>query len=226
MHTFLKRICLLLTGALLSSNCVMAGSDIFHWGITAGGNISKVSGSGSGFMDTGWKYDSSGGYFVGFSARLSIPIVNFGLDASFTYSQEMADIASNGANIMDKLRYFSIPVHLRYDFELPVLSGLVIPYAFVGPECNLSLNDFDVNEFFRKDPGSSRLLNEVDFDYLTKDQVWKLDLGFGVILFSHFQVSYFYAVPLESSFRFKTVYDDTSDHFRLGTHHIGLTYFF
>lgn len=226
MLTFSKRICLVLACVLLSLHSVSAQSDVFRWGITAGGNISKVDGNGSGFMKTGWKYDSSGGYFVGIAARVSIPMINFGLDASFAYSQEMADIESNGVSLTDKLRYFCIPLHFRYDFELPVMSDLVIPYVFAGPQCNLTLNEFDSYKLFKKDPETAKSTYEVDMEYVTKKMVWKVDIGFGVILFDHVQLAYFYAIPLESSFSFKTVYDDSKNHFRMGTHRIGLTYYF
>lgn len=226
MRTISKRFCLFLACALLSLNCVFAESDIFRWGITAGGNISKVDGDGEGFMHTGWHYDSSGGYFVGVTARVSIPVLNFGLDASFTYSQEMADIESNGVYITDKLRYFNIPVHLRYDIEFPLLSDIIIPFVFAGPQCNLALNDFDLYSFIKKDPESASKMYDFDMEYLSKDVIWKFDLGFGLILGEHLQVAYFYAIPLESTFHFKTIYDESRSHFRMGTHRIGLTYYF
>jgi hypothetical protein len=155
-----------------------------------------------------------------------LPILNFGLDASFVYSQEMADMGSGDANVMEKMRYFSVPVHVRYDLELPFFSNVIIPYVFAGPQCNFALNDFDLYNLFRQDPESRQHLYEVDSEYRTNKRVWKVDLGLGVILFDHFQVSYFYALPLESSFRFKTVYEDTKSHFRMGTHHVGLTFYF
>ena len=226
MRTILKRFCLFLAVCLLSLNTAFADSDIFRWGITAGGNITKVDGSGTGFNYKGWHYDSSGGFFAGFTARVSLPILNFGLDGSFVYSQEMADLGSGDANVMEKLRYFSVPVHVRYDLELPFFSNIIIPYVFAGPQCNFALNDFDLYELFRQDPESQHNMDKVDSEYRTNKRVWKVDLGLGVILFDHFQVSYYYAMPLESSFRFKTVYEDTKSHFRMGTHHIGLTFYF
>ena len=206
MRTILKRFCLFLAACLLSLNTAFADSDIFRWGITAGGNITKVDGSGTGFNYKGWHYDSSGGYFAG--------------------SQEMADLGSGDANVMEKMRYFSVPMHVRYDLELPFFSNIVIPYVFAGPQCNFALNDFDLYNLFRQDLESREHLYEVDSEYRTNKRVWKVDLGLGVILFDHFQVSYFYALPLESSFRFKTVYEDTKSHFRMGTHHVGLTFYF
>ena len=226
MQSILKRFCLLLASCLLSVGTVHAGSDIFRWGLTAGGNISKVNGEGEGFNYKGWHYDSSGGYFIGFTARVSVPIMNFGLDASFVFSQEMADLESGDADIMEKLRYFSVPVHVRYDFELPLLSEAFILYVFGGPQCNFALNDFDFYNLFRQDPESVARIDEVYSSYGSKDRVWKFDLGFGAILFDHFQVYYFYAYPLESTFRFKTIYEESKSHFRMGTHHIGLTYYF
>lgn len=226
MLTFSKRICLILACVLLSFQSVSAQSDVFRWGITAGGNISKVKGDGSGFMNTGWKYDSSGGYFVGLTARVSFPILNLGIDASFTYSQEMADIESYGVSVTDKLRYFCIPMHLRYDFELPVLSEIVIPFAFAGPQVNLALNEFDTQKLFKKDPETSKSTYDLDLEYVTKKTVWKVDLGFGVILFNHVQLAYLYSIPLQDSFSFKTVYDDSKNNFSMGTHRICLTYYF
>ena len=226
MRTFEKRFCLVLTCALLSLHSVFAGSDILRWGITAGANITKVDGEGSGFNYMGWHYDSSGGYFVGVTARLSLPILNFGLDASLTYAQEMADLESNGATATEKLRYFSVPVHVRYDFELPVLSNVLVPYAFAGPQCNFALNEFDTYHLFSQDPGSADDIYHIGDEAGTSKRVWKFDLGFGMIVFNHIQLSYFYAIPLGSSFRFKTAYDDSRSHFRMGTHHIGLAYYF
>lgn len=226
MNGFMKRIGLVVAVIVVSLGQLCAGNDIFRLGITAGGNITKVRGSGEGFLHSGWRYDSSGGYFVGMAARVSIPILNFGLDASLVYSQEMADLESGNARLMDKLRYFSVPVHVRYDFELPMISELVAPYVFAGPQCNFALNEFDFYELFRQDPETARRFSEYDWEELTNSRVWKFDLGFGIIVASHVQVSYFYAIPLESTFRFKTLYDDSRTHFRTGTHRIGLTYYF
>ena len=222
----MKHVLVLFFAIVLTCSSAMAQSEFFRWGVTAGGNISKVDGEGDGFMKTGWNFDSSGGYFAGLSAKVDLPLSGLGLDASLLYSQEMVDLRTAGNIYTDKLRYFSIPLHARYDFEIPVLSRLAVPYAFAGPQVNLALNDFDWYRLFRQDPEmSNKDIDDVEENY-TKKQVWKMDLGFGVLVVNHIQVAYTYSVPLESSFRFKTVYEDTSSHFKMGTHRIGLTYFF
>ena len=222
----MKHLFALLFAIVLMSGNAIAQSEFFRWGITAGGNITKADGDGKGFMDSGWNFDSSGGYFAGLSAKVDLPLSGLGIDASLLYSQEMVDIRTAGNIYTDKLRYFSIPLHARYDFEIPVLSRLAVPYAFVGPQVNLALNDFDWYKLFRQDPEKNQLDMDNIEDNFTSKQVWKMDLGFGVLVVNHIQVAYTYSVPLESSFRFKTAYEDTSSHFKMGTHRIGMTYFF
>lgn len=210
---------------LLTFSSLRAGSDILRWGVSAGANITKVSGDGPGVLNTGWRFDTSGGYYVGLSARLSIPLVNLGLDASFLYSQEMADLRSQGIYARDRLRYFSIPIHVRYDMELPALSSALIPFAFAGPQCNLALNDFDWYDAVSQYEDWKEMIDQKP-DNSTSRQQWKLDLGFGVILLHHIQIAYCYAIPLNDTFSFQTAIEDGNNNFRLGTHRIGVTYFF
>lgn len=227
MKSSLLKIHLLIAILLMTFGSLRAGSDILRWGVTAGANITKVSGDGPGVLNTGWRFDTSGGYYVGLSARVSIPIVNLGLDASFLYSQETADLHSFdvGINASDRLRYFSIPIHVRYDMELPALSSALIPFAFVGPQCNLALNDFDWYEAVSQYENWKEMIEDRPENTTTRQQ-WKLDLGFGVILLHHIQVAYCYAIPLNDTFTFQTAIEDGNNNFRLGTHRIGVTYFF
>lgn len=221
----MKRIVTLLALLLATIGALRADSDILRWGISAGANITQASGNGPGLMNTGWLFDTESGYYLGLSARLSIPVLNVGLDASFLYSQETVTLASNHVVSSDYLRYFSIPLHLRYDFELPLLAEVLVPYIFAGPQVNLALNDFNWLEL-----ASQGYQSDVDPEQArhntTHDQNWKLDLGFGLILVSHIQIHYNYAIPLTNTFSFSTAFDEGYNNFKLGTHRIGVTYFF
>lgn len=225
MKSSILRIYLLVVMLLTAVGSLRAGSDIFRWGLSAGANITKASGDGPGVWGTGWRFDTSGGYYVGVSARLSIPLLNLGLDGSFLYSQEMADLRTDGILARDRLRYFSIPVHIRYDMELPALSEALIPFAFIGPQCNLALNDFDWYNAVSQHKDWKDLIDERP-ENSTSRQHWKLDLGFGLILLHHIQIAYCYAIPLNDTFTFQTAIEDGNNNFRLGTHRIGVTYFF
>lgn len=221
-----KRLSVLLLLAVITMAELKAADQLFRWGITAGGNISKVSGDGKGFMGTGWKFDSSGGYYLGLLAKVGIPLSGLGFDASFVYSQELADIASNGAFLVERMRNFSAPVHLRYDFELPLLDEALVPYVFMGPQCSFSLNEFDWYQLFSQDPLSAERTHETADWNETARRVWKFDLGVGMILGNRIQIAWNYTIPLNTAFRFKTIYNDARDNFKMGNHRIGMTYFF
>lgn len=221
----MKRFSLLLVLLVNVFETLLAGGDLLRWGITAGANISKVQGDGPGFMNTGWQFDSRGGYYMGLTARLSIPIINIGLDGSFVYSQETADLHSNGVVMEDRLRYFSLPVHLRYDFEIPAVCEVLIPYIYAGPQCNMKLNDFDWYDIIRHDNDSQEQLG-TEHENDTNPRSWKFDLGFGIIVVSHIQIAYNYAFPLNNAFGFDTTLQEGRNNFKLGTHRIGVSYYF
>ena len=221
----MKRLAILLTLSLLTVGRLWALHDVFDWGVTAGANISKADSHGAGFMGTGWNFDSSGGYYLGFTSRINLPITGVAFDASFVYSQEMADIGSNGVSVAEKLRYFSIPLHVRYDFDMLSISEAFLPYVFMGPQCNLKLNDFDWYALARKDESMREKLDET-MNNMTSDRTWKWDFGFGVILGGRIQLAYNYAFPLNHSFHLQTTDGVSDSAFRMGTHLIGLTYFF
>ena len=225
MNSLAKKSILLLLLATLSWGKAHALGDIFKWGLTGGVNITKAMSDDPGFMNTGWLFRSSDGYYLGASMRVSIPLLNLGFDASFTYSQELAELGSNGHSVSDRLRYFSMPVHVRYDFELPGLCEVLIPYVFTGPQCNFALNDFDWYSLVKMDEESRLQLDEA-MNNLTEHRNWKWDIGFGAILGSRIQVHYNYAIPVTNAFHLQTMAEEYSNHFKLGTHRIGLTFFF
>lgn len=221
----MRRFCLSLLMAVCAWVNAQAYDDLFRWGISAGGNISKADSDGQGFLNTGWRFDSSGGYYVGLSFKMGLPFPGWGIDGSLYYSQEMADISSNDCWFTDKLRSFNLPLHLRYDFEISDIEEAFVPFAFAGPQYCFKLNDFDWYRLFSKDPLSAESLHDPTLN-VTADKLWKLDLGFGVVLGGRVQVAYTYVIPLNTAFRFQTVYDEARDNFKLGCHRIGMTYYF
>lgn len=224
----MKKIMLLLTMLCVALSQLSAQRTQVMWGITAGANITQVDAEGRGFLNSGWRSDASNGYWIGGQVRIALPISGLGLDGSFTYAQETATLASSGVMMSDRLRYFSIPIHARYDLEFPGTTEILIPFIFVGPQINLSLNDFDWFSLVSRDPLA--LLDEktanFNLDNKTNKQVWKLDMGFGAIFLSHVQLAYNYSIPINDTFKFRTVYEEGRNNFKLGTHRIGVTYFF
>lgn len=222
----MKKITIVLVFCMMFCNVIRAENNLFAWGVTAGCNITKADTKGAGFFHTGWNFDSSGGYFVGLTAKVTAPILGIGVDASFVYQQEMVDIASGDISSTDKLRYFSLPVHLRYDFNIPILANYLSPYLFAGPRCQFALNDFDWYDVYGQTNVSAEGIQALWDECTSLKQTWKLDLGFGLLIARHVQLAYNYAIPLNDTFRLKTAIDEGSSNFKLGTHLITASYFF
>lgn len=194
----MKRFFALFAAVMLLTTTAFAGT--FNWGINAGTNISKADGGG-------WKTDATNGWYLGVTTRFKVPILNFGMDASLNYSQER--IGGEGSKTMKQL---NIPLHIRYDFSLPIASNAICPYLMAGPQFNYDFNDINQNGFKFKSTSS-----------------WKFDLGAGVILGNHVQISYAYAIAMGDSFKGEwSEGGQVIENFgaKVNTHRIGVAYFF
>ena len=180
---------------------VPASAKVFGFGVTGGLNVSKLDVDGA-KNNTGW--------FAGLSAKVTIPIVGLGVDGALLFSQEKLGTEAQ----TDNVNYLSIPVNLRYDLQLPVVSKFIVPFAFAGPQFDYALSDsFD--------------LGEMDWD--VKSSSWRANFGIGAILLNHLQVSYAYSLGLNDTYKESVVgglrQDATGDS-KSKTHKIALTYFF
>jgi hypothetical protein len=195
---------LLTLGCLLAATAAMPlSARTFGFGVTGGLNVSK--------LDVDHAKNNSG-WYAGLTGKVSIPILNFGVDGSILYSSEKAGIMGND----EDAQFVSIPVNLRYDFSLPILSELVTPYVFIGPQYDWNVNNAKVE-------GKDEDGNVVS-SYKLKEGVWKGNVGVGVIVCSHWQVSYAYSLPLSDSW-YSNI-SSLSDNTKMSTHKIGVAYYF
>lgn len=205
---------LLFTLLVIASIFTSLKAEPVRFGVVAGMNITKEETS-SGVSYKGWSPDSQNGWFAGIQLKFTLPIIGLGFDASAVYSQENVTlpIEENGENVVQKMGYVAIPVHLRYDLSLPVINHLVEPFIFTGPQA--ALNTTKINEAYHNSVTS-------------KDLVWRYDLGAGVILLNHLQAAYSYSFPLTSTYEGNIISQskDLSNDYKSGVHRISLTYFF
>lgn len=201
-----------------------ASAKIFGFGVTAGMNVNKTDVSEENKL--GLEPDAKSGWYVGLQAKFTLPIVGFGVDGAITYSQNEAtmkldkQVGGKDLTSFDKtVGYITVPVHLRYDLNLPIVSNFVAPYVFTGPQASYALSKLE-DDFSKEEKD---LLG-----YKTEDFAWKWDLGLGAILLDHLQVSYAYEFPLSktSSFTDAALGVALKGEYKQGTHRIGVTYFF
>ena len=151
------------------------------------------------------------GWFVGPTAKLMIPVVGLGIEAELLYSQSNVEI--EGQNV--KIQNIDVPVNLRYDLSLPVVSRYVVPFITVGPQFSwyVSKNNVVVQSFRELVNGKGNTTADKILNYIPgvdkPFKVYKMtdrnisaNLGFGVLLFKHLQIHANYNLSLDNAAEF------------------------
>ncbi len=114
------------------------------------------------------------GFFVGPMVKVTVPIVGLSFDAAALYDQKEAKLTTeeNDETTM-KQKSINIPVNIRYGFGL---SSLANAFFFAGPQWGINVGD---KNFDWANGGS----------YSLKKSNFSVNVGLGVTLLSHLQVS-------------------------------------
>lgn len=161
-----------------------ASAQILKFGVKAGTNL-----VGSPDDIKGIKTDGYTGFFAGVMAKATIPLLGLGVEGDILYSQSGAEIGGETV----KKKSIEIPIFLRYDLALPVISKVAVPFIAVGPQFGFTLSDDDIVSDVSK------------FEY--KKSQLSLNLGAGAVLFSHLQAHINYNIALGKTSEFSTLQD-------------------
>ncbi len=144
------------------------------FGIKAGTNL-----VGSPSDIKGVSSDGYTGFFAGAMAKFTLPIVGLGIEGDILYSQSGAELRGDKV----KKQSIEIPIYLRYDLGLPVVSKVVVPFIAVGPQFGFTLGDADKS-----------WMDAARFEY--KKSQLSLNIGAGAVLFSHIQAHVNYNIAM------------------------------
>lgn len=135
-----------------------------QFGLKGGLNVTSMS-----FSEKVLNKENRAGFFIGPTAKFTLPIVGLGVDASALYDQREAEV--EGDKI--KQQAINIPVNLRYGVGLGETANL---FFFAGPQFGFNVGDKDHK--------------------ITEHETWKLsgstlsvNFGLGVMVLNHVQVS-------------------------------------
>ena len=128
------------------------------------------------------------GFFSGPTVNFTLPVVGLGVDASALYDQRSAKI--DGADETLKQQSIQIPVNLRYGFGLGNTASV---YVFAGPQFGFAIGD--------------KVANVVDdaLDWRLKDSNLSANVGLGLMLLNHLQISANYNIALGTTGEFEVV---------------------
>ncbi|MBE6271954.1 MAG: porin family protein [Prevotella ruminicola] len=135
---------------------------------------------------TNMKFDNSvvdksnqTGFFIGPTLNFTLPVVGLGIDASALYDQRSAKI--EGSEDKLKQQSIQIPINLRYGFGLGNTASL---YIFAGPQFGFNIGDKSAN------------IVDNALEWRLKDSNLSANVGVGLMLLNHLQVSANYNIAL------------------------------
>ena len=144
---------------------------------------------------TNMKFDNSivdksnqTGFFIGPTINFTLPVVGLGIDASALYDQRSAEVKDEKL----KQQSIQIPINLRYGFGLGNTASF---YIFAGPQFGFNVGDKKTN-----------LVNEA-LDWRMKDSSLSANVGLGLMLLNHLQVSANYNIAMGTTGEFDILKD-------------------
>lgn len=181
---------------VLAVSSLSANAAGFRFGVKAGVNIDKIH-----FNDVATNFESNNraGFTGGVMTEFQVPLVGLCFDASLMYTRMNSQVDEmyllNGSTAEKKgkgLDYFNIPINLKYKISLPVVGSIISPYLFTGPDFAFRLS------------GSENVFKTKAFQC-----AW--NLGVGVELVKHLQVSGSYAWGMNNIFKHTGMADYVAD---------------
>ena len=153
------------------------------FGLKGGLNVTSMS-----FSEDVFDASNKTGFFVGPMVKVTVPIVGLSFDAAALYDQKEADVKYTGTDgelgkTTVRQKSINIPVNVRYGFGL---SSLANAFLFAGPQWGINVGDKN----FKWNKTSSYSLKKSNFS---------VNVGAGVTLLSHLQISANYNIACGKS---------------------------
>jgi opacity protein-like surface antigen len=167
---------------LLATMTVAAQAQV-KFGVKGGLNLTNMK-----FDNSAFDKSNQTGFFIGPTLNFTLPVIGLGIDASALYDQRSAEV--NDEKL--KQQSIQIPINLRYGFGLGNTASI---YIFAGPQFGFNVGDKKTN-----------LVNEA-LDWRMKDSSLSANVGLGLMLLNHLQVSANYNIAMGTTGEFDILKD-------------------
>ena len=162
----------ILTLVVLLTTITVAAQAQVKFGVKGGLNITSMK------LDKSVADKSNqAGFFIGPTVKFTLPVVGLGIDAAALYDQRSAKVLDETL----KQQSIQIPINLRYGIGLGSTASV---YIFAGPQFGFAIGD-KVTE----------LANDAA-DWRLKDSNLSANVGLGLMLLNHLQISANYNIAL------------------------------
>ena len=167
---------------LLATMTVAAQAQV-KFGVKGGLNLTNMK-----FDNSAFDKSNQTGFFIGPTLNFTLPVIGLGIDASALFDQRSAEV--NDEKL--KQQSIQIPINLRYGFGLGNTASI---YIFAGPQFGFNVGDKKTN-----------LVNEA-LDWRMKDSSLSANVGLGLMLLNHLQVSANYNIAMGTTGEFDILKD-------------------
>ena len=162
----------ILTLVVLLATITVAAQAQVKFGVKGGLNITNMK-----FDNSVADKSNQAGFFIGPTVKFTLPVVGLGIDAAALYDQRSAKVSDETL----KQQSIQIPINLRYGFGLGSAASV---YIFAGPQFGFAIGD-----------KTKEIINNVA-DWRLKDSNLSANVGLGLMLLNHLQVSANYNIAL------------------------------
>lgn len=169
----------------------------FDFGLKGGVNITHMS-----FSSDVISSSNQSGFYVGPTMKFSVPLVGIGFDASLLYDQRQGKVDEETV----KQQQIVLPINLRYQIGLGDLASILL---FAGPQFGLNV-------------GSD--IDEIDWEW--KSTNLSVNVGAGVMLLNHLQVTANYNIACGTTGNFSLSSSSNKEEGKFSSWQIGLAYYF
>lgn len=145
----MKKIKAALVSAIMLCAALVAGVQSasaggpLRFGVKAGVNVNEMK-----FNESAFDASNRSGFTGGVTLQFVAPILNIGVDASvmYTHRQNRIYFTENGETegITSNSDYIEIPVNFRWNISVPLISKVVTPYLFTGPDFSFLMSNKNV----------------------------------------------------------------------------------
>ena len=134
---------IMLCAALVAGVQSASAGGPLRFGVKAGVNVNEMK-----FNESAFDASNRSGFTGGVTLQFVAPILNIGVDASvmYTHRQNRIYFTEDGETegITSNSDYIEIPVNFRWNISVPLISKMVTPYLFTGPDFSFLMSNKNV----------------------------------------------------------------------------------
>lgn len=123
--------------------------------------------------------DNQTGWTAGVMGEFTVPVIGISADLSAMYVRRNTKFLAEQKIPKDNRDYIELPLNIRYNFSIPVVNRVVLPYIGVGPSVSFLTSRKNIKDA-----------------YSNKSVDWALNFGFGLRFLNHIDLNARYGLGL------------------------------